>query len=133
MADLPLPVPDEDTQPFWDYCKAGELRVQRCTSCNSLRFPVRPMCPTCASFEHEWQPLSGKGSIYSYTITHQVLHPALEGKTPHLAILVQLDEGIVMTSNLDDPSDISVEIGQPVEVVFDKGTDDFALPKFRKL
>ena len=132
MADMPLPVADEDTQPFWDYCKAGELRAQRCTACGALRFPVRPMCPHCTSFEHEWQPLSGKGTIYSYTITHQALHPALEGKTPHLAILVQLDEGLVMASNIAEGEEQRVEIGQPVEVVFEKVTDEVTLPKFRK-
>lgn len=133
MADMPLPVPDEDTQPFWDYCNAGELRVQRCTSCGTLRYPVRPLCAACASFDYEWQPLIGKGTVYSYTVTHQVLHPALEGKTPHLALLVQLDEGIVMTSNLIDATDITVEIGQPVEVVFERVSDEFTLPKFRKI
>ena len=88
MAELPLPVPDVDSQPFWDYCNAGELRAQRCLGCGRQRYPVRPLCPHCTSFNHEWAPLSGKGTVYSYTVTHQVLHPGLEGKVPHVAILV---------------------------------------------
>ena len=130
MASLPPPTPDEDSQPYWDYCKAGELRAQRCLGCSRLRFPPRPICPDCSSFEFDWQLLSGRGEIYSYTVTHQAIHRALEALIPHTAILVKLDEGLLMTSNLIDP-EATAEIGRRVEVVFDPISDDVTLPKFR--
>jgi|SRR5690606_4895614 len=130
MADLPLPIPDADTQPFWDYCKAGELRAQRCASCGRLRHPPRPTCAECGSFDLEWVKLSGRGTIYTYAVSHQAVHPALEGRIPHTAILVQLEEGPLMTSNLVEGDD-RVAIGLPVEVVFERVTDEITLPKFR--
>jgi uncharacterized OB-fold protein len=130
VADLPLPVPDLDTQPFWDYCKAGELRAQRCTACGKLRHPPRPTCSECGSFDLEWVKLSGRGTIYTYAVSHQAIHPALEGRIPHTSILVQLEEGPLLTSNLVEGED-RVAIGLPVEVVFEPVTDDITLPKFR--
>ena len=130
MPSLPLPVPNEDTQPFWDYCKAGELRVQRCTSCGTLRHPPRPTCAECGSFDLEWVKLSGKGTIYTYSVSHQAIHAGLEGLIPHTAILVQLEEGPLVTSNLVE-GDERVAIGLPVELAFDAVTDEITLPKFR--
>ena len=130
MADLPLPIPNEDTQPFWDYCKAGELRAQRCMACGTLRHPPRPTCAECGSFDHEWVALSGRGTIYTYSVSQQAIHPALEGRIPHTAILVQLDEGPLFTSNLVEGDD-RIAIGLPVEVVFEPVTDEITLPKFR--
>lgn len=130
MPSLPLPVPNEDTQPFWDYTKAGELRAERCTSCGTLRHPPRPTCAECGSFEHEWVKLSGRGTIYTYSVSHQAIHNALEGLVPHTAILVQLEEGPLVTSNLVEGDD-RVAIGAPVEVVFEPVNDEITLPKFR--
>ena len=130
MPSLPLPIPNEETQAFWDYCKAGELRAQRCTACNTLRHPPRPTCAECGSFDFEWVRLSGKGTIYSYEVSHQAVHNALEGLTPHTAILVQLEEGPLFTSNLLEGDD-RVAIGLPVEVAFEPVTEEITLPKFR--
>jgi uncharacterized OB-fold protein len=127
---LPLPVPDEDTQPFWDYCREGELRAQRCTACGRLRYPPRPTCPQCGSTELEWQRLSGRGKVYTYAISHQAVHPALNGRVPFTTLIVELDEGLRMTSNLVEDSP-PVEIGTPVEVVFERVTDEITLPRFK--
>ena len=131
MTALPLPTPDADTQPFWDYCRQGELRAQRCRSCARLRHPPRPICPHCGSFDYDWERLSGKGSVFSYTVTHQAIHPALQERLPHTVILVQLEEGPLLTSNLVDGA-AAVEIGLPVEVVFEAVTAAITLPKFRR-
>jgi uncharacterized OB-fold protein len=130
MTSLPLPVPDEDSAPFWEYCRSGELRAQRCTSCGHLRYPPRPTCPQCGSTDVEWQKLSGRGKVFTYAISHQAIHPALEGRVPFTTLVVELDEGIRMTSNLIEGSP-AIEIGTPVEVVFEKETDEITLPRFK--
>lgn len=127
---LPLPVPDEDTQPFWDYCREGELRAQRCTSCGRLRYPPRPTCPQCGSTDVEWQRLSGRGKVFTYAISHQAIHPALEGRVPFTTLIVELEEGLRMTSNLVEGSG-PVEIGTAVEVVFERVNDEITLPRFK--
>jgi hypothetical protein len=130
MASLPLPVPDEDSAPFWEYCRNGELRAQRCTACGRLRYPPRPTCPQCGSIGVEWQPLSGRGKVYTYAVSHQAIHPALEGRVPWTTIIVELDEGLRMTSNLIEGSP-AIEIGTPVEVVFEAVNDEITLPRFK--
>jgi uncharacterized OB-fold protein len=130
MASLPLPVPDEDSAPFWDYCRKGELQAQRCTSCGRLRYPPRPTCPQCGSTDIEWQQLSGRGKVFTYAVSHQAVHPALEGRVPFTTLVVELDEGVRMTSNLVEGSP-AIEIGTPVEVVFEKATDEITLPRFK--
>jgi uncharacterized OB-fold protein len=132
MAGLPLPVPDEDSQPFWDYCAQGELRAQRCSSCGVLRHPSRPRCRECGSPDFEWVALSGRGSVYTYAISHQAIHPALVDFVPHGVVIVELDEGLRMNSNIVDCPVDEIAIGTPVQVVFEKASDEITLPKFRR-
>lgn len=132
MVDLPRPNPSEEGQPFWDYLKEGELRIQRCTGCSRFRQPPQPMCPECSSFEAEWVKVSGRGSIYSYVVSRQAIHPALVDKVPFLTVSVALDEGPHLTSNMLDVSPDEVEIGMPVTLeITDKG-DGLILPLFRR-
>lgn len=131
MADFPLPFVTQDTEPFWTGCREGRLLVQRCAECGTLRYPPKQMCPQCNSMESEWIPASGRGTVYSYTVTNQALHPSLVGKLPHVVILVELEEGVRLTSNILDCTPDQVRIGMPVEVVFQPVNDEITLPKFR--
>jgi len=132
MAELPLPVPSEDNQPFWDSLRAGELRIQRCARCGTLRHPPRPMCARCHAFEVEWAPMSGRGTVYSYIVTHQPIHPALVDRVPFATVLVELEEGPRITSNLVDVPPAEVAIGLGVQVVFERASDEITLPLFRR-
>ena len=63
-----------------------------------LRHPPRPMCPECHSVDVEIVELSGDGTVYSYAILHHPQHPAFS--YPVVAVLVDLDEGVRIVSNL---------------------------------
>lgn len=132
MAALPLPVPAEDNQPFWDALNAGELRIQRCTDCGTLRYPPRPMCSSCQSFDVEWARMSGRGTVYSYTVTHQPIHPALVDRVPFATVLVDLEEGPRLTSNLVDVAPGEISIGMPVVLAPTRVSDAITLPLFRR-
>ena len=88
----PLPHPDRDSAPFWQALREGELRLQRCANCGALRFPPRAVCNRCASFETEWVPLSGRGTVASWVRTHQVFAPAYREAVPYWNVQVTLDE-----------------------------------------
>jgi uncharacterized OB-fold protein len=105
------------------------LRVQRCLSCGHLRYPLAPWCPVCLAPETEWQALSGRGTILSRLIFHQSYHPAWKGRLPYNVVLVQLEEGPRMFSNVLPLSKQDIEIGMPVEVAFDR-EGEFAIPRF---
>ena len=132
MVDLPLPVPSEDNQPFWDALNAGELRIERCARCGSLRHPPRPMCPHCHSFDAEWVRMSGRGVVYSYIVTHQPIHPAFVERVPFATVQVELEEGPRLTANLVEVPPAEIRIGMPVSVVFDDVTPEISIPRFRR-
>ncbi|MEX2394630.1 MAG: Zn-ribbon domain-containing OB-fold protein [Actinomycetota bacterium] len=91
------PRPSPETQPFWDGCAAGVLRMQRCRPCGELYFPPRPACPRCLSDDVKWETLSGRGTLHTYLINHRAA-PGFE--PPYAIAVVQLDEGPRMMSNI---------------------------------
>jgi len=91
-AGKPLPHPDRDSQPFWEYLRAGELRVQRCAGCGRLRWPARAVCNACHGFEAEWVPLSGRGRIVSWVRNQRAFAPAWQAEVPYVVVQVALAE-----------------------------------------
>ncbi|MBM4411449.1 MAG: Zn-ribbon domain-containing OB-fold protein [Chloroflexi bacterium] len=130
---FPLPVPSEDSAPFWEYLRQGELRVQRCLVCTAFAHPPRLMCPNCGSFDREWVPVSGRGTVYSYVVTRQAIHPSFEGHTPYATVVVELAEGPLLTSNLVDVPVDEVRVGLPVMVALVTAGDEVTLPLFRRM
>jgi uncharacterized OB-fold protein len=128
--DRMAPQPTPETRHFWEGCKAGELRLQKCTSCDGgAYFPPRPFCPKCGGRDVEVFKASGKGVLYSYVI-NQRPRPDM-GKDPHSIAVVQLDEGVRMMTNIvgcpQTPEALVLDM--PVEVEFlDLG--ETALPLF---
>jgi uncharacterized OB-fold protein len=130
--DYPKPVPTWDHHVFWESCQRHELRIQRCSECGSYRYQPRPYCPDCQSRLFEWPEVSGRGIVHTYTISYPPVLPAFEDRTPFNAIVVQLDEGPFMVSNLVDwPADTPIPIGLPVEVVFVDVDEELTVPQFR--
>jgi hypothetical protein len=127
----PLPQISPDMAPFFEAAHRHELVVQRCTGCGALRFPARPICSRCLSREAEWVPASGRGTVFSFAIMHQAMHPGFAAEVPYAVVVIELDEGVRLLSNLVDCPTSDVRIGMPVEVVFDDVTPDVTLPKFR--
>jgi uncharacterized OB-fold protein len=101
---------------FYEGLEQGELLMQSCTDCSSIRNPPTTMCPKCGSFA--WAPvrMSGQGTVYSYTVHH---YPPLEGfALPHPVGVVQLEEGVRVVAGLDGLEIADLEIDKPVKVEF---------------
>jgi uncharacterized protein len=128
---LLLPVPDPLTQPFWDSLKAHRVQLQRCEACHTFIYYPRAVCPTCMSNALVWTDVSGKGVIHAFTIPHRHPNPAFQ--PPYVVVLVELDEGVRMLSNLVEvePVPEAVPIGAPVEIVYDDVSEAITLPRFR--
>jgi uncharacterized OB-fold protein len=122
------PVTDDDGAPFWEYAAGGELRIQECASCDELRFPPRPCCPHCQSFDSDWRLMSGRGRIWSYVFPHPPLLPAYAEQAPYNAVVVELAEapkirlvGNVVSepgARLDSVDASRLRIGARVQVAF---------------
>lgn len=129
--DFPRPRPGPVEAPFWEWCRRHELRLPRCTECGTFRFPPRPRCPGCRSAAVAWEPVAGTGTVASYTIVHPPVLPAFADRVPYNAVVVQLDEGPFMVSNLVDVADDELTVGMRVQVTFVDLDDDLTLPQFR--
>jgi uncharacterized OB-fold protein len=132
MPKRPLPQPTPETREFWDGAQRGELRMQRCRSCGKAYFYPRPFCPYCSSGDVEWFTASGRGRLHTYVINHRAAR-GFEDATPYVIAIVELDEGPRMMTNIIDanPSPESLPIGMPVEVAWDRQSDEITLPLFR--
>lgn len=127
----PLPVPTKDTEPFWKGAKEEKILIQRCQDCGSTQFYPRPSCNQCLSDQMMWIEACGRGIVYTYTINHLPANPFMKDKTPYAVAIVQLDEGIKMMANIIDSPLDQIQVGAPVEVVFEKANEEITLPQFK--
>lgn len=130
----PLPLPDADTQPFWDACKQHELRAQRCSACHRYRWPPQDFCPECYSWDSEWMRLPETGTVSSYVVVHHVTNPAFAEDAPYILARITIDgtDGrVILLSNVVDHPWEEVKVGMPVRLFWDYATPEFTLPKFR--
>ena len=130
MTDFVEPVLTDINRGFWEGCAEGVLRVQRCGACGHLRYPIAPWCPECLDERWDWEGLSGRGSVLSKLVFHQSYHPAWKDRIPYNVVLVQLEEGPRMISNIAPVSSEDFAVGDAVEVVFEN-EGEFTIPRFR--
>lgn len=131
MTPPPMPELTDLNRPFWTSLNENVLRLQQCDRCGHLRYPIGELCPECLSPDATWTPLSGRGTVFSTIVFHQVYHPAFADKVPYNVSLVQLDEGPIMVSNVVGPAPADVAVGDRLEIVFDRVADDVTIPRFR--
>lgn len=128
-AERPLPQPDLVTEPYWEAAKRGRLIAQYDRVAGRYRWPPSPYLGTGAGFDIEWRELSGRGTVYSYTIIHPPAPPAFD--TPYVVTLVEAQESpeVRLVANIKDVDPEKLRIGMPVRVRFET-VEDVALPYF---
>ena len=127
----PLPTPDEASQPFFDAAKDGKLLLKYCTACSRYMNYAAEFCDACLSHDLEWKESSGKGTVYSFVIMHQVIHPGFAGVVPYNVAVVELEDGPRLHTNLIDIENDQIQVDMPVEVTFDVLENEVTVPKFR--
>ncbi|HXH21624.1 MAG TPA: Zn-ribbon domain-containing OB-fold protein [Dehalococcoidia bacterium] len=128
---LPNPAHWPASKPFWEAAKRHELVMPRCRRCDKLFFYPREVCPYCLQSDIDWQQVSGRGRLYSFTVIHQPANAAFLDDVPYIYAMVQLDEGPRMISNLVDIAPAEAKVDMPVVAVFDDVTPEWTLVKFR--
>jgi uncharacterized OB-fold protein len=125
----PVPIPDADSAPFWDACRAGHLTAQRCEACGHWRWPPAAVCPHCRKLGGVWTSLRGAGTVSSFVVVHQATHPDFTGAVPYTIAFIALDEApdeLLLQSNIIACPWDDVRVGMRVEVTYAD-----ALPVFR--
>ena len=121
----PLPVPTPVSRPFWEGLADGKVRIQKCDACGTWVFYPRSRCSSCLSDRLRWRDVSGKGTLYTFTIARQPTSPHFADETPQLLAVVELDEGVRLMSLLHGCTIDEVEIGMPVRLCWDTINGDF--------
>ncbi|WP_270936993.1 Zn-ribbon domain-containing OB-fold protein [Falsiroseomonas oryzae] len=103
---IQAPIPDPTTAPFWDACREGRLMIGRCKDTGRHFFPPRGVSPFTLSPHVELVPVSGRGTVYSYTV--------MRAKEPYIPAMVELAEGPRVFTNLVDVAPEGVRIGMAV-------------------
>jgi len=94
----------------------------KCGSCGALDFPPRAVCPRCGRRsvgKMERLKLGGRGKVVTFTIIHDA-PKAFDMMKPYVLAIVELDEGLRVTSQVIDVDPAEVKIGMPVESAFRK-------------
>ena len=127
----PIPVVNPWAKPFWDAAREERLIIQQCSDCGKHIFYPRIACPDCFSDNVTWVAVSGRGTIYTFTVVENNAPSAFTGDIPYVVAVIRLEEGVQLLSNVVDCDPYTLQCDMPVEVTFDKLTDEFTLPKFR--
>lgn len=133
---MPQPMVDHHTLPWWQAAAEQRLTVQRCSDCGHCQLPPAPICSECASETLELVEIAGTGRLYTFTVVHRAV--AMDQPLPFVIAIIELDvnniEGantVRMMSNIVDADPTTLEIGQPVEVVWEAMSDSVTVPRFK--
>ena len=128
---LPSPEPEilPEVRPFWSAAAEGRLVIPRCNDCESWIWYPRAFCPKCYSTDVAWNEVSGRGSIYTYSVVRRG-HDAYRPATPYVLAYVELDIGLRIITNIVDYDAQHLRIGAPVRAVFTATEAGNALVRF---
>ena len=116
MSDRLLPSPVGPNAEFYSFLARGELRLQRCAACGTWRHPPRHRCAACGSLDATWELASGRGRLFSWTVTHRAVDPAFE--PPYVIAVLELEEGPRLVGNTRGlaPADLALDLPMVVEI-----------------
>lgn len=130
------PPSDWETRAYWEGCGRHELVLQRCRDCGAVQHRPRALCVSCLSDAIEHFVASGRGTVYTFTVTNQNGQPAFREACPYVLAYVALEEGPQLMTNIVGCDPEAVHIGMPVVVEFcdvesDPAEGVLAVPRFR--
>jgi len=128
----PRPRPTPRTEPFWAGLRDGVVRLQRCDGCGSWVHYPRARCPRCLSDRLAWHEVSGHGSVHTFTVAAAPTAPVFADEAPQLLAVVELDQGVRVTTTLVDVAPDDVHVGLRVRPVFDRGDDGVTLLRYTR-
>jgi uncharacterized OB-fold protein len=129
----PLPHIDDSNRPYWQGLQEGRVRFLTCAACDRMRVYTFRKCPHCGSEDSVWTELRGTGEIWSLARFHQVYFEGFRAEVPYTVVIVQLDDGPRVYSNIVQTEAEYVRIGARVTPVFEPVTEEVTLLKFRVL
>jgi len=99
------------------------LEAGKCKQCGHISFPPRLVCSKCKSSEFETVRLQDEGKILTYTII-RVGPDKFSKETPYAVGIVELKDGLKLTTQIVDTDLEKIQIGKKVKLVFRKIQDE---------
>jgi uncharacterized protein len=128
----PAPWPDTRTTPFWEAAAEGRLLIQACEDCGALQFYPRGHCVRCLGPKVGWREASGRATLHTFSVVHRAESEAFAADVPYVLAIVDLEEGVRMTSRVVDVEPDRLRCDMPLQVVFRKLEDEGPmLPLFK--
>jgi acyl dehydratase/uncharacterized OB-fold protein len=115
-----MPVMTEISRPFWQGLNEGEVRIQQCNQCEGWVFFPRRHCSHCLAHDLEWRPVSGRGTLYSYTLTRSPTLPEFADELPQMLAVVELEQGVRINSTLVGLEEDEIKVGMALKAVLDQ-------------
>lgn len=130
--DKPLPEPTPVTAPYWDSLGEHRIRIQYSPSSERFVFYPRVLAPGTLADDLEWREISGKGTLYTYTVAERPTAPPWADSLPQILAVVEWDEGPRLSTEMVDVDPADLKIGMCVEPVFcDYPDRDITLLRYR--
>jgi len=129
MSARMTPSPVGPSAEFYAWLARGELRLQQCSACGAWRHPPRFRCAACGSGEWSFEPASGRGEVFSWTVTHRSVDPAFE--PPYAIVIAELEEGPRLVGNPKGIEPDELRLGLPIVVEIEPVSDAVGLLWFR--
>lgn len=129
----PLPLPDDSSAPFWEAAREGRLVIQRCTSCRRWNHAPGLLCPACGSRDLAFEQVSGKATLFSWTVIKEAPAPGFKGRVPLIVGLAELAEQphLLLAANILGVEETGLKLGMPLEVEFEAVNAECTIPQFR--
>jgi len=116
----PRPVPTPTSRPFWDGLAEDRVCLQQCSACDHWVFYPRSRCSACLADALVWREVSGAATLYTWTVCHRAPSPHFAAWTPFVLAVVELSEGVRMTTTLVDADMDQLRAGLALKPVFDR-------------
>lgn len=81
------------SRPFWEGTRERRIMLQYCPATGRYQFFPRPVSLFTGRRNLEWREVSGRGTIFAFTVAH-VARPPFADHVPFLIATVTLDEGV---------------------------------------
>lgn len=133
-----------DDAEFWEGCRQGVLKLQRCRSSGIFLWPILPVCPDDLSTDFDWVEVCGRGKVSSYVVYRRVYDKEFAAVVPYISASIELEEGARMTGNiygadgqfnadaiLGSAPKVDALIGRSVELFFEDIGEGFRIPQWK--
>lgn len=101
---------------FWDGARVGQLLIQCCADCGTLRHPPSPMCARCNSLNIDIVESARRGRVLGWLMSR---HPTRRDAPARIVVRIALDEGPYLIANFPGAAIEDIAEGMRVEIYFD--------------